>query len=127
MTPKGKGRRIAVLGDIAEIEGYEEQTYRKIARAVLEADVELLITYGTDSRQICDSLDEAKPDRRHFSEQDALLSYMKKSFRGGDVILFKASGSMHMDQIVNRAYPVTFFLAKLPYRRKTLRWSLQTI
>lgn len=50
------GRRIAVLGDIAEIDEHENEVYSEVGRHVTEADVDLLITYGKDSRMIHDSV-----------------------------------------------------------------------
>ena len=127
MEPKGKGGRIAVLGDIAEIEGYEEQTYRQIAERVSACGLDQLFTYGETSREIWRWLGDTKPEGRHFEKQQELLSHIKASLRRGDAVLFKASGSMHMEQIVSRAFPLTFFLAKLPYIKKVLHWSAQTL
>lgn len=127
IQPKRKGRRIAVLGDIAEIDGFEEQTYQQIAKSVSCACVDCLITYGERSKQIWDSFSMKQPDGVHIVEESKLLDYIRKSVRAGDVILFKASGSMHMDQIVSKAFPFAFFFAKLPYRIKSYRWLIQTV
>ncbi len=127
MEPKGKGGRIAVLGDIAEIEGYEEQTYRQIAERVSACGLDQLFTYGETSREIWRWLGDTKPEGRHFEKQQELLSHIKASLRRGDAVLFKASGSMHMEQVVIKAFPTAFYLAKLPYERKVLRWMIQTI
>lgn len=127
MKPRGKGRRIAVIGDIAEIGDFETQTYQQIAGDILSCGIDLLVTYGTDSLQIWDNFGSVRPNGIHISDRSALLEYIKKSFCTGDVILFKASGSMHMDQIVRNAFPFAFFLAKLPYRIKSYLWLIQTL
>lgn len=127
MQPKRHGRRIAVLGDIAEIEGYEEQTYLQIAKKIQNSDIDLLVTYGNDSRRIWNNLSGSQQDGLHISERAELLNYIKKRFHSGDVILFKASGSMHMDQIVRSAFPISFLINRITYERKTLRWLVKTI
>lgn len=127
MTPKRNGRRIAVLGDIAEIEGYEDETYRVIAESVKNAKLDHLVTYGTDSKRIWNNLGEAAPDGRHISDEAELVNYIKKSFHRRDVILFKASHSMRMEWIIEKAFPVTYNLAVFPFRKKTLSWLFKTI
>ena len=129
MRPKGNGRRIAVLGDIAEIDGFEEQTYRTIAQHILENDIGLLVTYGKDTGRIWDSLDGTThiPAGCHIEERDTLEDYIRKNFRTGDVILFKASGKVKLDIIVKKVFPVSSFLAMLPHRAKTLRWIIKTV
>ena len=130
MRPRRNGRRIAVLGDIAEIEGFEEQTYRSIADQILESDIDLLVTYGKDSKSIWDNLrcDVCKTiNGCHFEEKEKLEKYIKANLRSGDVILFKASHSMQMDSIVEKLFPITCACAALPYRIKTLRWLRKTV
>lgn len=127
MEPKRNGRRIAVLGDIAEIEGFEEQTYLQIAKKIQDSDIDLLVTYGNDSRRIWNSFAGKQPDGLHISERAELLNYIKKRFHSGDVVLFKASGSMHMDHIVRDAFPITYYISRIPYERKTCKWLLKTI
>ena len=49
-------RKIAILGDIAEIDGFQEDTYRDVAESVSASDADVLITYGTDTKMVHDSL-----------------------------------------------------------------------
>ncbi len=129
--PGRNGRRIAVLGDIAEIEGFEEQTYRKIAEKIAELKgtdaIDMLITYGPESEQIRRFLGDAVPSGCNILEESELVSFIRRSFRRGDVILFKASHSMRMEYVIEKAFPLTYNLAVAPFRMKTFRWLLKTI
>ena len=127
MKPKGKGRRIAVLGDIAEIDGFQEQTYLQIANKIHDSDIDLLVTYGNDSIRIWKNFTEEQQDGLHISEKAELLDYIKNHFHRGDVILFKASGNMHMDQIVRSAFPISYLITRVPYEIKTSLWLLKTV
>lgn len=129
MKPGRKGRRIAVLGDIAEIEGYEEQTYREVALKISETELDLLITYGQKSKLIWDNLRNAHYSQAgcHICERQKVENYIKKSLRFGDAVLFKASSFMGLDKIVKKAFPLTFAFATLPYRIKSFLWLMKTI
>lgn len=127
MPLKNGGRRIAVLGDIAGIDGFEEQTYREVCTAVRDASVDLLLTYGTGSASIRDLLGAQCPAGQHFSSEQALVSYLKQNRRRGDILLFKASGIMHLDSVVKSLIPISYYVRNLGYYCKHLHWILQTL
>ena len=88
--------------------------------------VEILATYGSASQIIWEYL---KKDIQgtHYTSKDDLLSFVKKTIRIGDVVLFKASGIIHLERVVKRAFPIAFFISRLPYEWKALKWLLKTI
>ena len=49
---KPGGRKIAILGDIGEIDGFKEDIYQDVADSVSASDVDILITFGTDTKMI---------------------------------------------------------------------------
>lgn len=121
------GRRIAVLGDIAEIDEHENEVYSEVGRHVTEADVDLLITYGKDSRMIHDSVQLSTVEKKHFENRSELVVYLKKQMRRGDVVLIKGSGSMKMEKIFADLYPVRYFFNQLPTKVKHGIWRLRTL
>ena len=121
---KKKGRRIAVLGDIAEIEGFETETYKQIAASIEKNNPDILITYGEDSGCLQDYFDG---EGHHFNDREKLIEYLRHSLRFGDAVLFKASGSVKLDSVIKKAFPVAYRLLLLPHRIKSLKWLLKTV
>ena len=124
LKTKRNGRRIAVLGDIAEIEGFEKETYKQITASIAKFRPDMLITYGEDSRCLQDSFDG---EGHHFSDKERLIEFLRHSLRYGDAVLFKASGSMKMEKVVKKVFPVAYSLALLPHNVKSLKWLLKTV
>lgn len=126
MKTTKRGRRVAVLGDIAEIEGFEKQTYGEIASAIDGSKLDALITYGQDSAQISENVKRALM-KRHFAEEKDLISFLKSEPHRGDVILFKASHSMNMENVVKKVFPFAYYWGKIPYWMKLGKWIVSTI
>lgn len=126
MKPSRNGRRIAVLGDVGEIDGYEKETYSAIATAVSNSPLDILITYGSSSKQIWDYLYVVKSGI-HIADESSLIMHLKKTIHRGDIVLFKASGFMKLDHVVKNLYPITFYRNKLPYYKKYASFIIKTL
>ncbi len=126
MVPSHHGRRIAVLGDVAEIEGYEDQTYREIAEEINNADLDVLITYGCTSEQIWSGVKSGLAGQ-HISAEDKVVAFLKKELHRGDVIMFKGSHSVHLENVVKKAFPIPYYWGKIPYWIKHGKWIAATI
>lgn len=122
-----KGRRIAVLGDVLEIDGYEDEAYSSIARSISDSKTDILITYGSTSSAIWCKLSDKSVDGKHFSDMNELFNYVKGLVKCGDVVLFKASGGMNFEKLVQELYPITIFVGKLPYYIKRAKWIFRTL
>lgn len=102
----GKGKIVAVLGDIAEIDGFEEDTYREIAGFIDASGIDVLVTCGRDSEMIARYLNR-KLETIHTSDLDELnacLSRLKKA--GCRAFLFKASRFMQLEKSIRQAFPL---------------------
>lgn len=120
--PNTHGKKIAILGDIAEIEGYEEKTYREIANAVDNSTIDILLTYGKDSVMIHKYM---KKDllKKHFSSQEELNQFLiKLKKKGKNSYLFKASRSMELEHSIKVAFPIHYY--KMRTKEKMLRSHL---
>lgn len=124
MQPGANGRRVAVIGDVAEIDGFEENIYKKIADSINRSGIDILVTYGRYSKCLQESF---AGEGAHFNEKEPIARYLKHLLRFGDVVLFKASGNMKMERIVGKTFPVSYQLALLRRRVKTIRWTIKTI
>ncbi len=97
-----EGRRIAVLGDMLELGGYEERGHRMVgARAAEVAD--LLITIGERSPWIADEARAIGMDGSQVLEMgsnDEIIEYLRGRIGEGDVVLVKGSRGMALDEVV---------------------------
>ena len=115
--PKRKGKKVAVIGDIAEIEGYEEHTYRQIASFLDASDVDVLITCGNDAESIQRYLNR-RIECKHTKDLQELNRQLKQQKReGGRSYLFKASRFMHLERSIATVFPIHFRLMMLQNHR----------
>ena len=100
---KKPGRRIAVLGDMLELGDCAHAEHYKIGRIAAEK-ADLVFAYGPHAPRVIDgTITGGMPEDRGraFSDREELLKALKQTARPGDVLLFKASHSMHLDQVVD--------------------------
>ena len=111
--PAGGRKKVAVLGDIAEIEGFEEDTYRRIAGYLDESGIDELVTCGKESERIHSYLkrDMGKKHTRDLSELNQYLKARKK--QGGGNYLFKASRVMRLEKSIREVFPYHYKWIKL--------------
>lgn len=97
------GRKIAVLGYMAELGNYEEEGHRKVGcRAADVAD--LLITIGPRADLIAAEAQACgmnKANIRQMNSIQAVTDFLKTNALPGDTILIKGSRSMAMETIAN--------------------------
>ena len=95
-----KGRKIAVLGDMLELGSCTQAEHYKVGRIAAE-QADLLMAFGPNSpRMEKGALTGGMVDgkARSFTDQRALVLALKRLARPGDVLLFKGSRGMHMEQ-----------------------------
>ena len=98
------GRHVAVVGDMLELGACTAAEHYKVGRIVAEkADV--LLAYGPESnRMLIGALTGGMPKSkgRAFTDKDALVAVLKQMAKPGDVILFKGSRGMRMEQVLEK-------------------------
>ena len=96
---KGRGRRVAVLGDMLELGANAQAEHYRVGRIAAEkADV--ILAYGPNSERVVSGAltgGMAPAKVRCFTERDALIAALKRTVKPGDVLLFKGSHGMHME------------------------------
>ena len=98
------GRRVAVLGDMLELGVCTAAEHYKVGRIAAEK-ADLLLAYGPNSIRmlhgaITGGMSQNKA--RAFTDKEQLLQVLKQLAKPGDVLLFKGSHGMHMEQVLEK-------------------------
>lgn len=95
-------KHIAVLGDMLELGNHSSAEHHRIGRvAAYKAD--LILTYGPLSIHTVQGAVTGGISQRNamnFTSQEELLNVLKSRAKPGDVLLFKGSHGMHMEQLL---------------------------
>ncbi len=97
-------RRVAVLGDMFELGEYAKDGHEEVGRYVAhESDVSVLICCGPMARWIYESAAErADLERYYFEDVERMEKNLFTILRKDDIILLKASNSMHFTAVCER-------------------------
>lgn len=91
------GRRILVLGALAELGEDTVKFYQEIGELAQAEKIDLLCTLG-DAKTISTNFGEAAV---HFTNADELVAFLKSEITASDVVLIKGSRSAAMENIIN--------------------------
>jgi UDP-N-acetylmuramoyl-tripeptide--D-alanyl-D-alanine ligase len=95
-----KGRRVAVLGDMAELGAHRESAHLEVGRLAAGAGVDQLIAVGAMAGVLAKGAREAGLNRvLEIAEVEAAGSALKKFLKPGDVVLLKASRSTRLERV----------------------------
>ena len=87
---KGRGRAVAVLGEMLELGADSENHHRLVGEACLEAGIGTVITVGNAAKPIYQTvLDHA--DAQHCENAQEALTVVKQVLAPGDTVLIKGS------------------------------------
>lgn len=98
------GRRIAVLGDMAEQGSKSAENHVEAGKQVASLPFDILFTSGTVSRKMAETAEELGTEAHHFDSTSELNWALSTVMRPGDLIMFKASGSAEFTERV--VYPL---------------------
>ncbi len=100
-----EGKRIAVLGDMLELGKVSVDSHKKVGSLVGEFGIDILLCYGDLSSYIADEAVKAGvPEVRHFDDKAELARYLCDIAKKGDIVLFKASRGMALEDAINMFY-----------------------
>jgi UDP-N-acetylmuramoyl-tripeptide--D-alanyl-D-alanine ligase len=95
-----QGRRVAVLGDMAELGAQSEPAHIEIGRRAAELKIGQLFTVGQNSAATARAARDAGLTRViEFADVEAALRAVKNFLKPGDVVLLKASRSSRLERI----------------------------
>jgi UDP-N-acetylmuramoyl-tripeptide--D-alanyl-D-alanine ligase len=96
------GRRIAVLGDMAELGDQEDEGHRRVGCRAADT-VDKLITVGPRSHLIAEEARACGLSPEAITQvetNDQAIAHLRKIIQHGDIVLVKGSRSMAMEEIV---------------------------
>ena len=98
------GRHVAVLGDMLELGVCSDAEHYKVGRIAAEK-ADILLAYGPGSKRmlhgaITGGMTQARA--RAFTDKEKLVQVLKQLAKPGDVLLFKGSRGMRMEQVLEK-------------------------
>ncbi len=108
----GKGRKIAVLGDMGELGENEHKLHAEVGMYVAECGIDVLFSAGKLSADMANAAQEMNMIKMaegtapymqnyYFEEKEALMNALLPFVKAGDTVLVKASHFMGYPEIVN--------------------------
>ncbi|MFC1546491.1 UDP-N-acetylmuramoyl-tripeptide--D-alanyl-D-alanine ligase, partial [bacterium] len=97
------GKKILILGDMLELGGVSEQEHKNIGLFLRSIDFDVLICYGDLSRFIYDEVIKGNFDKNSifwYNNKDKVIDLLKSISVKGDLLYFKASRAVHLEDIV---------------------------
>ena len=91
-TPRGQGRRVAVIGEMRELGPTSRALHASLAADAEAAKATIVHTAGKDSEALREALPEAMRGR-HADAAIDLSTALLEDLRDGDVVLFKGSNA----------------------------------
>jgi UDP-N-acetylmuramoyl-tripeptide--D-alanyl-D-alanine ligase len=98
-----KGRRVAVLGDMAELGAHSEAAHEEVGRQAAGLGVGQLFAVGKMARVMARGARGAGLNRvLEFTDVETATAALRSFVRAGDLVLLKASRATRLERIVER-------------------------
>ncbi len=97
-------RQVAVLGDMLELGKYAEEAHRDVGRLCCEYDLGCLIAVGANAKFVAEGAIEKgfnSSELYVFYDNNTLKEHITDLLRPNDVILFKGSRGMRLEEIAD--------------------------
>jgi len=102
--PKENGRRIAVLGDMLELGEMSEKLHSMVGDFVGQSKADVLFCYGNEAQNIGKIALNYNKEVHFFTDKSKLNDMLKDFLVPNDVVLFKASRGMKLEETINHIY-----------------------
>jgi len=102
---KGKGRGIAVLGDMLELGNASEFWHREVGKYAVDSGTEYLAALGRFAPFVAEGAESAGLARERIfigRDHEEVALYIKDILKRGDWVLIKGSRGMQMEKVLNR-------------------------
>jgi UDP-N-acetylmuramoyl-tripeptide--D-alanyl-D-alanine ligase len=95
-----KGRRVALLGDMAELGAHSEAAHAEVGRRAAESGVGQLLAVGKMAAVMAQGARDAGLNRvMEFADVEAAAAALNRFLKTGDVVLLKASRATRLERI----------------------------
>ena len=101
-----KGRKIALIGKMAELGNYTKEAHIRVGRALRENNIDIVIGVCAETRDMLNEL-SASQEQHYFETIEGVSDFLLSELQDGDVVLVK--GSHYSSQVYKVA---TFFKEK---------------
>jgi len=96
-----RNRRVAILGDMLELNSTREEKHREIGAYLSQQGVGLVLGVGELSRYIVEEIREHQSVRTlHLDDSEACIEILDDVLQDGDVVLVKGSHGIHLERVV---------------------------
>lgn len=111
LEPGNGGRKVAVVGDIAELGEKAEDIHTKIGQHIAKHNIERLFCFGEYSNYIYKGAIENNPNLQveAFTDRSELEKSIKKYIKPGDLILWKASRNTHIELSIDNIFGTDYY------------------
>lgn len=97
------GRRIAVMGDMLELGSCASAEHYRVGRVAAE-NADIVYAYGPNAEKVvsgCLTGGMEPKNTRYFEDRNGMAAALNRIARPGDVILFKASHGIHLEEVLD--------------------------
>ena len=106
-------KKIAVIGDIVELGQHAKAVHERIGKYIATLDIDVLICYGEDSSYTAKHASTNNAIKVfHSTKQEIIVDTLNSTITKGDVVLFKASRAMKLEEIANEVFGTAFGIMK---------------
>lgn len=122
------GRRIAVLGDVAEAGDYTASTHTEIVDIVNQSEFSALFTCGEELKKALSGYGlRADLSVFTFDSQKDMNKALKAYVKNGDLVLFKASHSGNLKASIAAVFPRAYYREAVKYYIPRIQWHFKVI
>ncbi len=123
--PLEKGRRIAVIADVEEAGVVSDETHLQIVDIINKSNFDVVIAYGSKLNKAIEQYSgNLKSGIIRCSSFGQVMQALDSNVRKGDLVLFKASHSWHLDKCIKRKWPISYFWMLLKEKIPYLFWRI---
>lgn len=98
-------KRIAVLGDMLELGEYSKEAHLSVGKMAADNSIDYLFAYGDNAKYYVENAKANGVKECYLFDDKADLSDMlSNTAQKGDVVLFKASRGMKLEDVINNVY-----------------------
>lgn len=98
-------KRIAVLGDMLELGDYAKEAHLSVGKMAGENGIDFLFAYGENAKYYVEGAKaNGVKECRLFDNKEDLSHVLADTVDKGDVVLFKASRGMKLEDVINNVY-----------------------
>ncbi len=100
------GRRIAVLGDMAELGAHSGAAHEEVGRRTAELGIDRLYAVGSNAGVMAEAARAAgMKETAEFADAEQAADAVKRFLKAGDTVLFKASRAVRLERAVEALRP----------------------